>query len=129
MTNHDICVAAIKLAGETAPEDCPDYLTRSSAILALVFTECAALDASYREAHGKEESGWTPCVSVDLSAAFPLSEIFSAPVTYALAALLVVDENDELSGTLFTRFAALMNEIRRGISAKSVPITDRYRMF
>lgn len=129
MTNRDVYNAAIALAGEVAPDGSSDYQIRSTALLALVYTECADLDTRYRLANGIDGGGWTPAVSVDLAAAFPLCPVFSGPAAYALAALLTVDENSTLSGSLYGRFASQMETIRRAIPCSAAPITDRYAFF
>ena len=128
MTNRDICNAAIRLAGETTPTGVPDYLSRATSLLAVICSECASLDAAYRTAHDLEDGSWVPCVSVDLDAAFPLCDLFSAPAAYGLAALLTLDENSALSETLYARFATFIGEIRQEIPAKSHPVTDVYHL-
>ncbi len=129
MTNRDIFNAAVYLAGETVPAGNADYEIRSASLLALIYTECAALDAAYRSANGLDADEQTPRVSVSLSDPFPLCEVFSAPAAYALAALLTLDENAELSKTMDLRFSSLIEQIRRGIPAATEPITDIYRLF
>ena len=126
MTNNEICNAAISLSGEVLPAGSTDYVARAPYLLALIYTECAPLDDLYRAAHGMDANGWTPCVSVEPKDTFPLSEIFSAPASYALAAMLTIDENAELSEAMYKRFASLLEAIRSGIPAVAVPITDRY---
>ncbi len=128
MTNLDICNAAVRLSGELAPETQPDYLARSVSLLALVCTECLPLDDAYRAANGLEARDWSPRVSILLTDPFPLCDVFSAPAAYALAALLTLDENGELSAAMYARFASLLADIRRGLPAKSEPIADVYRV-
>ena len=128
MTNRDICDAAIRLSGETTPEDNADYLSRSASLLALVYTECAPLDDAYRIANNMDPRVWSPCVLVTLTDLFPLADVFSAPAAYALAALLTLDENGELSAAMYQRFASLLVDIRRGLPAKAEAIVDVYRV-
>lgn len=128
MTNRDICDAAIRLAGETVPSDNTDYLSRATSLLATVCAECFDLDAAYRVANDLDANTWTPCVSVDLTAAFPLCDIFSTPAAYALASLLTLDENQSLSSAMLSRFSSFLKEIRQGLPAKPEPITDVYHL-
>ncbi|MBQ3639592.1 MAG: hypothetical protein II955_03640 [Clostridia bacterium] len=128
MTNRDICNAAIRLAGETAPADVPDYLSRATSLLAVVCSECASLDAAYRRAHDLDDGTWIPCVSVNVDAEFPLCDVFSSPAAYGLAALLTLDENSTLSEALYARFASFIGEIRRELPAKPHPVTDVYHL-
>lgn len=128
MTNRDVFHAAIHLAGETAPSSCTDYSTRAASLLALIYDECAALDAAYREANEQEAGSWSYSVSISLDDAFPLCDIFSAPAAFGLAALLCISENADLSGSLYQRFSSMIQEIQNGLPAKPEPIVDAYHL-
>lgn len=129
MTNQNICDAAITLCGEMPSAATGDYTARSFTVLALIYDQCLPLDNAYRAAHGAEPSAWTPCVTIGPDEDFPLSDVFIPAVSYALAALLVTDENGELSNLFYGRYVAALAEIRRLIPAAPEPITDRYHLF
>ena len=129
LTNQDVCNAAIFLSGETIPAGNTDYTARAPALLALIYNECLPLDTAYRVANHLQNGTWTPAVTVGLAQSFPLCDVFSSPVSYALAALLTIDENQELSNVMQNRFSSLMDEIRRTIPASHEPIKDVYHLF
>ena len=128
MTNRDIFNAATHLTGEISSSNCGDYSARALSLLALIYDECAALDAAYREANEQEAGSWSYSVSISLDDAFPLCDIFSAPAAFGLAALLCISENADLSGSLYQRFSSMIQEIQNGLPAKPEPIVDAYHL-
>lgn len=129
MTNLDICNAAITLCGEVPATATADYSSRSFTLLALIYNQCLPLDNAYRASHAMEPCSWTPGVLIDPTEDFPLSEVFISAVSYALGALLVTDENSELSNLFYSRYLAGLDEIRRLIPAAPGPIVDCYHLF
>ena len=128
MINRDIYNAALRLVGEVSTSDSPDYSARSAPLLAIVYNECASLDAAYRAANGLEPSSWSYTASIVLDTAFPFCDIFFGPAAYSLASLLTFDENADLSKNLYQRFSSLIEDIRRGLPTTSEPITDVYHL-
>lgn len=129
MTTHDLCNAATYLCGEIPANSSADYEARSFTLLALIYNECAPLDAVYRKTHDLPEGSWTNGILVGRNDPFPLSDVFLSAVVYALGALFVLDENSELSALLYARYVAYLDEIRRSIPAVVAPTVDRYHLF
>ena len=69
-------------------------------------------------------SGLGVCVSPEDP--LPLSDAFAPAVTYYLASMLVLDENSEMSDTLFDRFSDALSSIRDGLPTSVEKILDRY---
>ena len=129
MTHNDIIKSAISICGEQPPLAGGDYTTRAFTLLALIYNQCAPLDAVWRQTHNLPEGTWTPNTELDsLNGDFPLSDIFLSVVPFALASLLVVDEDAELSKQFYARHVAGLADIRRMIPASAEPIADRYHL-
>lgn len=127
MTHKDIIESAVTLAGEMYGAAGSDYSLRSFPILASIYNQCDPLDRVWRESNNLPESTWIPCTKIlDQDEDFPLSDAFLAPVPYALAALLTLDENPELSKLLYAKYVEGLAEIRKRIPAKTEKIVDRY---
>ena len=65
-------------------------------------------------------------VCVSLEDSFPLSPAFAPAIIYYLASMLVLDENSEMSDTLFDRFSDALSAIRDGLPTSVEKILDRY---
>lgn len=129
MTHNDVIESAITLAGEIYGVAGDDYSIRSRPLLALIYNQCDPLDRLWRQENHLPESTWTPCTTIqNTSGDFPLSDAFLVPVPYALAALLTLDENPELSKFLYANYVETLAEIRRRIPAKVEKIADRYQL-
>ena len=88
--------------------------------------EARAIDAVFRQATGEPaQTAFSP-VCIELSTPFPLTERFAAPAAAYLAAMLVIDENEALSDTLYSRYCDLMSDICAACPASSKTIIDVY---
>ena len=128
MTYRELFDAAVRMVAENAEEgDVTDYEDRSSYLLATVSNQCAALDRAYRLANGAIDTALIKVgVCVMLDETFPLSDAFAPAVTYYLAAMLVLDENEEMSDTLFSRYADAIAQLRSQMPAVTEKIVNRY---
>ncbi len=127
MTNRQIYNGALRLLGEvpdTASNE--DYLDRAPYLLAAFCTENAGIDRAYREAHGMSEGEWQDEVYVELDAEFPLCSRLSVAARTYLAAMLILDENETLSDTLFDRYCGQMARLCEQLPASVHPIIQRY---
>lgn len=129
MTHDDILQSAISVSGELSLAANSDYGIRAVTLLALIYNQCAPLDKVWRQVNELPESTWVPDTKLhDLTGSFPLSDIFLGIVPFALASLLVIDEDTELSKQYYSRYLAGLAEIRRMIPASTEPIADRYHL-
>lgn len=126
MTNQEIYTAALRLACEAVDDAPPDYADRAESLLAVVGLRYAALDAAYREATGAEAQVLPDGMSWDLDDDFPLSSVFAPPAATALASMLVMEENPELSDRLNTMTLATINSIRQSTPFHPEPIMEKY---
>ena len=130
MTHNDIIKSAITISGELQVNATGDYTVRAFTLLALLYDQCLPLDRVYRQANGLPESSWTPDTEIhNENDDFPLADVFLGIIPYALASLLVIDENTELSNLLYARYVAGLSEIRKAIPASVEPTVDRYHFF
>jgi len=127
LTNRDIYNSALRLASEvdTAGEN-QDYLERAGYLLPTVCVRCTALDAAYREATGGAKQVLPEDSAYRMDADFPLSSVFSAPASAALAALLVLEENPELSDRLNAYSEKILTEIRNALPLRKESIINHY---
>ena len=126
VTCKKIFLAALALLGE--PDgSCPDDLGEHATYhLAAFCTENAALDRLYREHRGLPEADGFDNVAIGLDEPFPLSERFVPAAATYLAAMLVLDENEELSDKLYGRYCDMMASLCTAIPGASQAITDIY---
>ena len=103
MTNLELLNAATALVCEGVSDVPNDYSERAPYILAAFCTAASRAEKKHRLAYGLAQSTLTAKASLTMSATFPLLDIFAAPATYYLAAMLVIDENSDLAGKLMER--------------------------
>ena len=125
MTFREIYESAVHLICED-PADSFDYEERSGYLLASFCTQAHGADKRYRTANGLGAAGEIPEVCADLNADFPLSPIFAPCAVFYVAALLALDENEELSDKLFARYSDGMSDILSALPCRQEPIADRY---
>ena len=127
MKNRDIYETAIHLIAEPMEEErIEDYAIRAPYLLGGFLYENSSLDASYRQFCGLEPHGFIGAVYADLDDDFPLAERFSTAAGYYLAAMLVIDENGELSDRLFAMFCDSISQISGEIPGASESIVNVY---
>ena len=130
MKNRDIYISALHLIGENAyAEENLDYEERTPYLLAAFCSEGATTDAAYRE---YKNLGTTPpvdSVSIPLDVDFPFAERFVHAASLYVAAMLIIDENTELSDKLFDKYCDAMTTIESEIPLKIEKIADRYGDF
>lgn len=129
MTYRDLFLTAVGMTGEEIDggeigdyEDCAPYL------LATFCRECAEIDKQYRTAHSLGTASVPRGACVDMDEEFPLADILSPAASYYLAAMLVADENEELSDRFFTLYTDSLAAILSSLPASAAPITDRYNL-
>lgn len=130
MKNRDIYLSALCHIGETdSTETNEDYEERAPYLIAAFCTESAETDTAYRIENCLEPRGEMNCVCIPLEADFPCADRFiSAAISY-LAAMLIIDENPELSDKFFDRYCDIMATIQSEIPARIEKIAQKYGAF
>ncbi len=129
MTYREILDASIRMVGESGENgNASDYEERASYLLATFCTECAGLDRKYRLANGMSDANFAATACVELDGAFPLCDVFAPAATYYLAAMLVLEENEDMSETLFARYSDALATLTPTpeVSATCGSIVNRY---
>lgn len=127
MTLREIYEAAVHMVCEEPDDDTSaDYEDRAAYILPTFCGHCAVSDVKYRLAHGMAAVTPTSAAYMELTEAFPLSEVFVAPATYYLAAMLTVDENEELSERFFALYTDALAAVEASLPASGETVADRY---
>ena len=109
-------------------EGTEDYEERAPYLLASFLNRCAPLDRLYRRANALGASAGFDGACFPLDDAFPLSAIFATAATYYLAAMLVLDENEEMSDRFFAMYADELTSIRTSIPAVVEPILNKHKI-
>lgn len=127
MTYREIYRAALRLVSESdgnlANED---YEERAGYILAILCNECAPIEKKYCAAHSVTRTPFTPCAEVTLSAEFPLQDVFINAAIYYLSAMLVADENEELSDRFFELYTDALSAILADLPCTKQRIVNEY---
>lgn len=126
MTYLEIYEAAVRLVDEIEAGDSPDYESRAPYLLGSFYTEQIPLQKKLDAANRAEPIEYEPCLYVDLESHFPLSDELIAPAVNYLAAMLVIDENEEMSDQFFDRYIDGVASIAASLPASLHPIKDCY---
>ncbi len=123
---NDIYRVALALLCEPDPATCTEYAAGAPYHLAAFCCECAAVDGLYRRQQGLDPAGKYSSVAIGLDEPFPLTERLVPAAAAYLAAMLVLDENEELSDKLYGRYCDMMATLCSSIPGASEAITDVY---
>lgn len=129
MQNRDIYISALSHIGEFNTEDNADYMERAPYLLAAFCTECAETDTAYRKLHSLPPRSASDTVYIPLDTDFPCADRFASAAAIYLAAMLVIDENMELSDKLFDRYCDIMSTIQSELPSTIEKIVDKYGAF
>ena len=103
-----------------------DYEERAPYLLAAFCSEAASTDAAYREMKKLEAATSVDNVCLPLECDFPYADRFASAAVMYLAAMLVIDENIELSDKLFDRYCDTMATIQSEIPSRIEKIVQKY---
>ena len=135
LTNRDIYKNALSLIGECINgSKTDDYEERAEYILPAFFGVVKNTDKKLRKAEGKEDQPSFSPVYTPLDSDFPLSDSFVSTAALYLAAMLVIEENSELSDTLYDKYCDGIASIAASVSsisnesntASCEPIVQKY---
>ena len=127
MKNREVYEAELHLLAEPVEEDSlEDYALRAPYLLGCFFYENSRLDTAYRKFNELEPHAFTHAVYSELDDDFPFAERFVNAASHYLAAMLVIDEDAELSDRLFDMFCTSISKITSEIPAASESIINIY---
>ena len=127
MKIQEIYDGALRLAGEISLSGAnEDYEERAPYLTAIICHRYGHLDRLYRKAHGLEEQNLLSLTKFPFPATFPLSDCFVYPISLHLAALLVLEENPDLSQHLTDMADHAVEEIRHSIPFCKEEIISHY---
>ncbi len=131
MLCREIFDAAVAMAAEDGSNEAgiADYLERAPYLLASFVGITAPLDAAYRMAHSLPDAEVFEGAQIALTADFPLSLVFASPAAAYLAAMLVMEENEEMCDRLTSRYSDALSAIESSLPYKSEKITDTHRWY
>lgn len=118
--------AALAMINEPGAGGADDYAERAPYLLAAFCGEAGGIDAAYRRAKGLPAQSAFDAVVIDFDEEFPLANRFAGAAALYLAAMLVIDENEELSDKLYGRYCDRMSCICTEVPGALESITDIY---
>ncbi len=124
---RDIYESALKFLAESSGYgDNSDYEERAPYLLAAFCNEASSTDAALRRSLGIQATASFDPVYIDLNAPFPLLPRFTTCAALYLAAMLILDDDRELSDTLYDKYCDSISTICASIASVAEKITDRY---
>ena len=120
MINREIYTFALHLlAQHQISEDTADFEERAPYLLAACCIEAQALDSALRKSLGQSASYDFSGVCLNLEETFPLHQNFASLAGFYLAAMLIVDEDSELSDKLYAHYCDGMASIQARLEKES----------
>ncbi len=127
MINSEIYKSALTLIGQSVSlSDTEDYEERAPYLLASFCNEVCEIDRAARRALGLEDTPSFNRVFLSLDSDFPLLDKFIAVAAKYIAAMLIIDENGDLSDTLFHMYCEGIERIRSEIPFILEGIANKY---
>ena len=129
VSNRDVYNNAISLIGESLQSDyIEDYEERAPYLLASVAYQTLPLDKKIRKAEslGQPESFSPVFLALDLD--FPLCDHLTFPAALYVASLLVIDEDPDLSDTLYEKYCDTVSSLQASFSVAESGTDDTERM-
>lgn len=93
-----------------------DFAERAPYILSAMFSEAARIDKRYRAANNLENQPRFSPTHSELDEEFPLCDCFSKSAAFYLAALLIIDDDSELSDAFYEKYCDSMSSIASSIN-------------
>ncbi len=126
VTNSDIYYTAVGMLGlEATDPTVPDYEERAPYLIASFCCMVRELDKRIRRReHLTNQTAFSP-VYLALESDFPLCEQLSSSASLYLAAMLVIEENQALSDSLYAKYADSISSLTGDFTETEV-ISDGY---
>ena len=127
MKNQAIYDAALRLLAEsTVAGEAEDYEERAPYLLAAFCTEMSELDNKLRNVRNEATGILSDTVLLPLDSDFPLSPRFTVAASLYLAAMLILDSDEDRSDTLYGQYSDAVSRIADSIPATLTSIVDKY---
>lgn len=127
MTNRKIYEAALALLAENKNMgESDDYEESAPYIIAAFCCDAAESDRKYRRAYGLSAPQKVNDVYLSLDAEFPCCERFNTAAVMYVAAMLIIDDNTELSDNFFDKYSDTMSDICFELPAAVERVSNRY---
>lgn len=131
MKCENIYRAALNILNESEAfgpcDDIDDMEERSTFLIAAFCEEVRELDRSYRWAHGLAQVTPSDRVTLRMDEDFPICSRFVPAAAYYVAAMLILDDNPELSDKLFERYCDSISAISAALPCRTFSTVDVYR--
>lgn len=116
MTNQGIYDGALRMIAETGESGrTDDYEERAPYLLSAFFNENALTDRLYRQFASLPAQGSYSAAFAELDEEYPFCDRTVYAAECYLAAMLILDENQEISDKLYDRYACSMTAMREEI--------------
>lgn len=112
---------------DPASDTTDDYYERAAYILGTFVSQSAEYDNRYRITKGEDTVTHAITLFVDSERDFALSDVFIPIAVHYLAAMLVLEENEEMSEKFFSLYTDGLSSLLASLSTVE-PITDRYSL-
>ena len=127
MKNKDIYKSALSLISEDPSKEVnEDLAERAPYLIAAFCNEVKELDDRIRRVLGIPEADDFDGVYIPLDREFPLLDRFAAVAARYLAAMLMIDEDSELSDKLYSMYCDGISLIQKEIPSAIERIVDKY---
>lgn len=127
MKNRDIYASALNLLAQSEMSDeNMDYEERAPYLIAAFCNEVCEMDSLLRKVMGSPSKGSFHEVWIPLDEDFPLLERFASVAAKYLAAMLVLDEDGELSDRLYEMYCDGISLIRSELPYAVEKIVNKY---
>ena len=127
VTNREIYNNALSIIGQSIEStDIADYDERAPYLLASFCCIAKKLDQCIRKSEGLEKQERFSSVYLALENDFPLCEDLSATASLYIAAMLLADENEELSDKIYERYCDSISTLMATSSCSSESIVEKY---
>ena len=119
MQNQEIYESAIRfLAESTLPSENLDYKDRAPYLISAFCTEMSELDARIQRASGGTSTP-VSVVNLPLDSSFPLSFRLAPAAALYVAAMLILDSDEERSDKLYAQYLEAISRISDALPATS----------
>ena len=126
MRNRDIYALSLALLGEAGnAESTADYEERAGYLLSAYCSEVREIAERMSISRG-ERAEYDDPLFRPLDHDFPYDASLASPGAYYLAAMLILDEDPDLSDRLFSRYCDAVSRIASSLPMQSEEIRDRY---
>lgn len=124
-TSIDVYQKALGFIGElNDPMGNPDYESRAPYLLASFCSTAKSLDKRLRSINGLEAAPSFSPIYVSLMEYFPLCDELIHPAALYVASMLIVEDDSELSSTLYDQYCDSIATIAASIGSVSSPVAE-----